>query len=122
MPENLLSKRVETIRRLARRGAVPALAKVVASTRAEDLAAAMEHLGRSEQRTVLAAIRADDVLADVLTRVADDDFRALVSDLPVDRIVRLFSEMEADDQTDLIELLPEDKREAVLQRLHGEER
>src|SRR5438128_711149 len=106
MAESLLTRRVETIRRLARRGALPALGKVVASTRAEDLAAAMQHLGRAEQRAVFSTIRADAVAADALTRVAHDDFRALVGDLPVDRLVRLFSEMEADDQTDLIELLP----------------
>ena len=122
MAESLLTRRVETIRRLARRGALPALAKVVASTRAEDLAAAMQHLGRAEQRAVFSTVRSDAVAADVLTRVAHEDFRALVGDLPVERLVRLFSEMEADDQTDLIALLPDEKKESVLARLHGDER
>ncbi|MES2640904.1 MAG: magnesium transporter [Myxococcota bacterium] len=122
MAESLLNKRVDAIRRLARRGAIQALAKVVATTRAEDLAAAMGHLARNEQRLVFGQVRSDATAADLLVRVGDQDFLALTADLPVDRLVRFFGEMEADDQTDLIELLPEDKREAVLARLHGEER
>jgi magnesium transporter len=122
MAESLLNKRVDALRRLARRGAVQALAKVVATTRAEDLAAAMVHLGRAEQRMVFTQIRADATAADVLVRVGEEDFLALTGDLPVERLVGLFGEMEADDQTDLIELLPEDKREAVLARLRGDER
>ena len=93
-----------------------------ATTRAEDLAAAMGHLARNEQRLVLGQIRSDAVAADVLVRVGDEDFLALTGELPVERLVKLFGEMEADDQTDLIELLPEDKREAVLARLRGDER
>jgi magnesium transporter len=122
MAESLLNKRVDAIRRLARRGAMQALAKVVATTRAEDLAAAMGHLARNEQRLVFQQVRVEGTAANLLVRVGEDDFRALTAELPVDRLVRLFSEMEADDQTDLIELLPDDKREAVLARLHGEER
>lgn len=122
MAESVLNKRVDAIRRLARRGALPALAKVVEKTRAEDIAAAMTHLARGEQRVLFGQIRGDGAAADVLTRVAEDDFLALTHDLPIERLVRLFGEMEADDQTDLIELLPDDKREAVLQRLRGEER
>jgi len=122
MAESLLNKRVDAIRRLARRGAIQALSKVVATTRAEDLAAAMGHLARNEQRLVFQQVRAEGTAANLLVRVGEDDFRALTAELPVDRLVRLFGEMEADDQTDLIELLPEDKREAVLARIHGEER
>lgn len=122
MAESLLNKRVDAIRRLARRGALTALQKVVEKTRAEDLAAAMSHLNRSEQRVLFGQVRSEMVAADVLTRVGEDDFRTLVADLPTDRVVRLFGEMEADDQTDLIELLPDEKREQVMQRLRGEER
>jgi magnesium transporter len=122
MAESVLSKRVDAIRRLARRGAVGPLAKVVASSRAEDLAAALDHLARGEQRTVFAQIKADAVAADVLTRVGPEHVTALIAELPQDRLVRLVSEMEADDQTDFIEYLDDDVREAVLQRLHGEDR
>ncbi len=122
MGESVLNKRVDAIRRLARRGATQALSKIVSTTRAEDLAATMGHLARTERRMVFAQIRSDTTAADVLTRVGHEDVVHLAGDLPVERLVRLFSEMQADDQTDLIELLPEDKREAVLALLHGSER
>lgn len=122
MAESLLNQRVDAIRRLARRGASVALAKVVAKTRPEDLAGAIEHLPPSEQRVVFGRIRDDDVAADVLTRIAPDTFEHLVHDIPVDRLVALFLNMEADDQTDLLELLPEAVREVVLQHIRGEAR
>jgi magnesium transporter len=122
MSESVLQLRVDAIRRLARRGAAAPLAKVVASTRAEDIAAAMDHLARHEQRLVFGQVRDDAVAADILARVAPEDVSTLVADQPVERIARVFREMEADDQTDLIENLPDDTREAVLSALQGDER
>ena len=122
MGENLLNQRLDAIRRLARRGASVALAKVVAKTRPEDLAAAIDHLAPSEQRVVFGRIREDMVAADVLTRVSREAFALVVKDVPVDRLVALFNHMEADDQTDLIEYLPEDRKESVLQHIRGDER
>jgi len=122
MAESLLNQRVDAIRRLARRGASVALAKVVAKTRPEDIAGAIEHLPPSEQRVVFGRIRDDRVAADVLTRIAPDTFEHLLPDVPVDRLVAFFLHMEADDQTDLIELLPEETRTVVLQHIRGEER
>lgn len=122
MVDSVLNQRVDAIRRLARRGAASALAKVVAKTRAEDLAAVMDHLAPAERRAVFAQVRQDAVAADVLTRVGTDVFHTLTDGLPVDRLTALFSEMEADDQTDLIELLPEERRALVLQKIRGDER
>lgn len=122
MAESLLTQRVDALRRLARRGATAALAKVVAKTRAEDLAAVMDHLAPAEQRAVFAQIKTDSVAADVLTRVGTEEFRSLTESLPVERLTALFSEMEADDRTDLIELLPDDRRELVLAKIRGDER
>ncbi len=122
MGESVLQRRMDAIRRLARRGAAAPLAKVLATSRAEDIAAAMDHLARNEQRLVFANIRDDVVAADVLARVAPEDVDTLVADQPVERLAQLFREMEADDQTDLIEALPEGTREAVLAALQGDER
>lgn len=122
MADSHLTTRVDTVRRLARRGALPALAKVVAKTRAEDLAAVMTNLAPNEQRTVFGQIPDDTVAANVLTRVAPEDFQHLAEHLAADRLGALFSCMPADDQTDLLELLPEGQRESVLARIQGEER
>ncbi|MFZ5481213.1 MAG: magnesium transporter [Myxococcota bacterium] len=122
MAESLLNRRSDAIRRLARKGATAAIAKVVANTRAEDLAAAITHLGPAEQRVVFQHVRDDHVAADVLVRLGPEELNRLLVDLPIDRVARLVREMDADDQADLLEHLPEDRREAVLARLHGEER
>lgn len=122
MAESLLNQRVDAIRRLARRGATAALAKVVAKTRAEDLAAVLDHLAAAEQRTVFGQIRDDATAADVLTRIGASEFLNVTADVPPDRLVALFHEMEADDQTDLLELLPDDRRDIVLERIRRVER
>jgi magnesium transporter len=122
MADTLLGQRVDALRRLARRGHAAPLAKVVAKTRAEDIAAVIGHLTAPEQRFVFAQIRADDVAADVLSRVHGDDFVHLVDGAPPERIVALLTHLPADDQTDLLERLPEATREAVMQRMKGEAR
>lgn len=122
MAESVLRQRLDALRRLARRGAIGPLAKAVAKMRAEDLAAAMAHMSAAEQRLVFAQIRPDHTAAEVLTRVEGEDFQHLVQDLSVERLLVLVNEMEADDRTDILEHLPEDKREGVLARLHKEER
>lgn len=122
MPDSVLSQRIEAIRRLARRGAVPALAKVVGKSRAEDLAAVMGTLGPHEQRLVFSQVRDEAVAADVLARLEGDEFRAVTSELTVDRVAMLVGLLDPDDQADIIEYLPEDRQAAILQRIHAEER
>ncbi len=122
MAETMLGKRVDAIRRLARRGAAAPLAKVAATSRAEDLAAAMTHLARHEQRLLFGQIQSDAVAADMLVRLSSEDFATVTGDLPIERLVRLFRETEADDHADLLARLPEERRNAVLQKLQGEER
>ena len=122
MGDTLLGQRVDAIRRLARRGHPAPLAKVVAKARAEDIAAVIGHLAAQEQRLVFGQVRDDAVAADVLARVHGDDFLHLVTDAPPERLVVFLSHLAADDQTDLLERLPEEMRQAVLQRMQGEER
>jgi magnesium transporter len=122
MADTLLTQRVDAIRRLARRGHATPLAKVVAKTRAEDLAAVIGHLTAPEQRLVFVQVKEDRVAADVLSRVHGDDFMHLVEDVAPERLALLLTHLPADDQTDLLERLPEDAREAVMQRMKGEAR
>ncbi len=122
MFDPLLTQRVDAIRRLARRGATPALAKIIAKSRAEDVAAVMDRLSAHDQRLVFQQIKVDAVAADVLTHLGPEEFKGLIADLPIERLSTLFAEMEVDDQTDLLELLPDEQRSAVLERIKGEER
>jgi magnesium transporter len=122
MAESLLSQRVDAIRRLARRGATVALGKVVAKTRIEDLAAAMIHLHPVEQRLVFAQIREEPRAAGVLAAVEPGDFEQLSRELTTERLAVLLKEMDPDDRMDALERLDEERRNAVLAKIQGEER
>ncbi|MSQ01182.1 MAG: magnesium transporter [Myxococcales bacterium] len=122
MGDTLLGQRVDAIRRLARRGHPAPLAKVVAKARAEDVAAVIGHLAAQEQRLVFAQIKQDSVAADVLSRVHGEDFLHLVTDVAPERVAALLTHLPGDDQTDLLERLPEAVREAVMARMKGDER
>ncbi|MBM4367660.1 MAG: magnesium transporter, partial [Deltaproteobacteria bacterium] len=122
MAENLLVQRVDAIRRLARRGHAAPLAKVIAKSRAEDLAAVLGHLTAPEQRLVFANVKDDGMAAAVLTSLQGDDLLHIATDLSPDRFVALFEHLAADDQTDLLARLPEELRENILQRMKGEAR
>ncbi len=122
MPENLLVQRVDAIRRLARRGHAAPLAKVIAKSRAEDLAAVIGHLTAPEQRLVFSQVRDDGMAAAVLNSLEGDELLHIATDLSPDRLVVLLAHLAADDQTDLLARLPEALREGVLQRMRGEDR
>jgi len=122
MSENLLRSRVETIRRLARRGADRPLANVLQKTRPEDLAATMPHLAPADQRFVFQHLEDDEVAAELLARVGEADLATLVRVVPVERLVELLNAMEVDDETDVIGRLPEDIREQVMTLIQRDDR
>ncbi|GDX81190.1 magnesium transporter MgtE [Deltaproteobacteria bacterium] len=122
MADTLLGQRVDAIRRLARRGHAAPLGKVVAKARPEDIAAVIGHLTAPEQRLVFSTIKQDAVAADVLSRVHGEDLLHLITDLAPERVATLLGYLPGDDQTDVIERLPEETREAVLARMKRDER
>ncbi len=122
MADTLLLQRVDAIRRLARRGHAAPLAKVVAKARAEDIAAVIGHLTAPEQRLVFAQVKPDSVAADVIARVHGEDLLHLVTDLPAERIAILIGYLPGDDQTDVLERLPQELRDGVLARMQRDER
>ncbi len=113
--------RVEVIRRLARRGVGPALERALAKSRPEDIAEALRHLAPAEARRVVGPMGDDARLAEVLTHLDEATLNAVVDGLDFDRLVRLLEMMEADDEADVIERLPEALRERVLEALAADE-
>jgi magnesium transporter len=109
--------RVEILRRLARRGVGSALQRALVQSRPEAIAAAISHLAPDEQRLVMAHIDDDEVAAGVLSAVEESDLLHLVRDLPFDRLVILLNEMDVDDEADVIDRLPEELRDNVLQAI-----
>ena len=108
---------VEAMRRLARRGAVASLRRTVIKSRPEDIAEAIGHLAPHEQKLVFAQVTEDETAADVLVQLDEADFQLLVSEISFERLVTLLNIMEVDDEADLIQLLPDDIREKVLEAI-----
>ncbi len=122
MAENLLKTRVEAIRRLARRRAGPTLVRLLRKTRGEDVAAAMPNLAPAEQRFVFTHLEDDEMAADLLVHVTESDLANLVKRLELERLVELLDLMEVDDETDVIVRLPDKISEAVMARIHRDDR
>ena len=113
--------RVEVIRRLARRGAGASLVRALEKSRAEDVAAAIGHLAPGEQRLVLRQLADDEKAASVLASIGDAELKNLVQDLAFERLVILLEAMEVDDEADVIDRLPDELRERVLDAISDEE-
>jgi magnesium transporter len=107
----------EAMRRLARRGAVASLKRTVEKSRPEDIAEAIGHLAPHEQKLVFSQVTEDETAADVLVQLDDTDFQILVREIHFDRLVNLLNLMEVDDEADIIQLLPDEVREAVLEAI-----
>ncbi len=113
---------VEAMRRLARRSAVASLKRTVEKSRAEDIAEAIGHLAPHEQKLVFAQVTEDDTAANVLVQLDDADFQLLVNEIPFERLVGLLNLMEVDDEADIIQLLPEEIRDQVLEAIHQKDK
>jgi magnesium transporter len=121
MAEQLHARTEAILRRLVRRDAGAHVRKVLAKTRTEDVAAAMNHLTRAEQRRLFRLLGEREFQADLLPHLAEDTARTVVDELPSSAILELIDLMEPDDATDLVELLPDDVRLAVVSSLERDD-
>ncbi len=105
------------MRRLARRGAVSSLKRTVDKSRPEDIAEAIGHLAPHEQKLVFCQVTENEIAANVLVQLDDTDFQLIVTEIPFERLISLLNLMEVDDEADIIQLLPDDIREAALEAI-----
>jgi len=118
MPEN----RVEIIRRLARRGAVAPLQRALKKSRGVDVAGAIGHLAPNQMRLVMSSLPDDEMAAEVLWRVEPPDLPVLIADMPFERLVALLNRMDVDDEADVIDLLPDELRQRVLEAIRSRDK
>ncbi|TNE84426.1 MAG: magnesium transporter [Deltaproteobacteria bacterium] len=114
---NLNTRTESILRRLVRREAGPALRKVLNKTRPEDVAAAMSHLTGTEQRRLYTIIEDQEYAAEVLSNLPEDAVREVTREMTGEQVVALLDLMEADDATDVVEILPGKLRERVLREM-----
>lgn len=113
----MVDARVEVIRRLARRNADAPLRRALGKSRAVDIASAIGHLAPAEQRLVMSKVADDDVAAEILARVEGSELENLVQALEFARLVELLDRMDVDDEADVIDQLPRDLHDRVLQAI-----
>ena len=63
----------------------------------------------------------DELLADVLEELPDDDRVQILTSLPIERAADVLEVMEPDDATDLLSDLPEETQEELLQLMEPDE-
>jgi magnesium transporter len=120
MADSSVHTRTETIlRRLVRRDAAAQARKVLAKSRPEDVAAALEHMTSSERRRLFPLLEDRDTAAAVLTNLSEEAVRDVVAAVSVVDLADLLERMESDDATDVIEALPDELRAAVLGEVGG---
>lgn len=103
--------------KLLRRGRTAGARKLIDGARAEDLAVAFRRLKVAQRLTAFELIKEREVRAALVAELDPPIAHDLLAALPDDEILALVSIMDADDAADIVELLPEPRRELVLGRL-----
>ena len=106
--------RIDVIRRLARRGAWPALGRTLQKSRPEDIAAAIDHLAPALQRRVLTTVEDDEKTAEAIALISASALRTVVKDMPLEQLLRLLSLLPVDDEAAVISALPDALQKRVL--------
>ncbi len=112
---------LDTVRRLYRRQARAALAKVVTKIHPGELAWIFRHLTEKERQEIFKIIIDADSIGDIVSEL-DQSIRVdLLSPLEPGQLADVITRMPPDDQADLLDELPEELRDQVLERMKKED-
>jgi len=98
----------DTLKRLLRRNAGPAIRKILRRTHPVDLAHVMGRFLPQEQLKLLPQVGDDERQAEVVASMAMSDVAALLEEMPTQRAVVVLSAMSADDRTDIMGAIDEE--------------
>jgi magnesium transporter len=113
----LVTRTEGILRRLVRREANPQIRKILAKTRPEDVAAALEHMTTPERQRLFKLVEDREIAATIMTNLSADALADVVEKVEKDELIDLLDRMEPDDATDVVENLPDELREAVVAEL-----
>ncbi|MEM8964598.1 MAG: magnesium transporter, partial [Acidobacteriota bacterium] len=117
-PPGLTGKRLSGIlRRLLQRNAAGRIVKLLARERPEDVATALRRLVPAEQFAVFDVLLAEfpDSATEVLTELDHQERAAILGRLPTENVARLLQDAAVDDAVFVVESLPVDVQEKVLE-------
>ena len=113
---------VHSLRRLSRRGASPNLRKMLGKTRSEDVAAALGELFDKEARHVFAMMLEEpDRAAEVVAAYEASGLEHLLRGVDIHLLVPVFDALAPDDAADILQELPDDLKEQILDAIADEE-
>lgn len=115
-PQPRSSVIADQVRRLARRRARAHLSRLLGKVRPEDAALALPALPPAEQEFVFQILRSDyaESVGEFLTALDPSDRLALLEEMPRERVAGMLGEMAVNDAVAVVEDLPEEMREEVL--------
>jgi magnesium transporter len=107
----------QLLTKLLRHGAYPQLRKIVDKTPAADLGPALPLLLEEDRHRVLSLLIEAGKAARAILNLDEDDLRDIVSNLDDSSLAAICSSSAPDDAADLLDTLPDDRRERVLHLL-----
>ncbi|RLC01460.1 MAG: magnesium transporter [Deltaproteobacteria bacterium] len=111
---------IESIKRLLRREAVSHLRKIVNKTHAADLSVVFRSLSLSSQHQLFDMITDTHQKGVLFSELDEDTFLNFIEGIDLDDIVEILEAMASDDVADLIGRLPEEKANAILEKMKKE--
>lgn len=109
---------VDALPRLLRRGNKAGVRKMVDGAHAADIANVFRKLTEKQRSSVFPLIDELSKRSEVLCELDVDIAAEFVGTLEDKPLVAMLAEMGSDDAADLIDVLPEERREAILHSLH----
>src|SRR6056297_2996185 len=108
---------IETIKRLLRRGSYTRLKKIISKIHAADLSAVFPSLSGANQRELFRLIDDREKQGIILSELDEDIILNLIEDQTVEELVGILEYMPSDDGGALLRMLPQEKADAVIERM-----
>jgi len=111
----------DTYRRLLHRKAKTNLVKLIDKTHPADLAIIYRFFTDNDQNYLFNLMSNNEYSAEFLSELDDSILEDLLEDIPPERIVQIIRIASSDDQTTILNALPEDKSQTIIDSLHADE-
>ncbi len=112
-----MSLYAKAVKRLIRAGARSNLRKVIAKVHPSDLAAILEQISPNERQEFLPLLFQGKKLGWTLIEMYEGSCLEILEELEDAMIARIVAEIPADDASDLLELLPQERTEVILTKI-----
>ena len=122
MQEQRLKLILDSVIRLARRGAMSNAVNLLTKLRPVDIAQILTQLPQSEREAICSALVGSDLTkaAEAVSEMETESAVALLAALNRDDVTRLLQELPSDDATLLVAEMPEDLRDELLETMKTE--